>query len=240
MWVPEVSPVTIAPLLSLLLTYADKFLLFLSQRYKPFLTFRHLLLSSFLLLLRLAPPFFSLPSKHQNDVVFDGDSGIARALTQLLSIIAEIPVSSRKYEVVRCLAERIIEENHREGSDVLSELNRSVLKGAFGRAVRRLEEEAAVAGPGEWGMDRVARAVRAAWTGGVEVGRWEGVSAEKLAAELMWLAQKMVACGFGYEAVRVWAASANLAWLGISAEPRLQGSLLKVTGIIYNLPPPLI
>ncbi|KAL4323481.1 hypothetical protein GQ457_11G002220 [Hibiscus cannabinus] len=56
-----------------------------------------------------------------------------------------------------------------------------------------------------------------------------GNSAEKLAVELLWLAEKMVACGFGEEAVERWASASNLASLSLLAEPRLQGSLVKVS-----------
>ena len=66
---------------------------------------------------------------------------------------------------------------------------------------------------------------------------WSGNSAEKLAAELLWLAQKLAACGFKEEAVDMWASASNLACLSLSAEPRLQGSLVKVSGMFPILLP---
>ena len=89
----------------------------------------------------------------------------------------------------------------------------------------------------EYRLNRVLRAVRSAgdvaWSRvgwrREEVSR-EGISAEKLAAELLWLAQKMEACGSGEEAVCLWASASNLARLALYAEPRLQGSLVKVSG----------
>lgn len=89
----------------------------------------------------------------------------------------------------------------------------------------------------DYGLNRVLRAVRtagdAAWANigwrRVKVSR-EGTSSEKLAAELLWLAQKMEACGTSEEAVGLWASASNLAWLSLYAEPRLQGSLVKVSG----------
>lgn len=282
----ETSPATMAPvvlrnLIISILIHADKFLINLAQRYKIIYTFRYLLLSSFLFFLRFLPSFFvdfvppiklSSPDNYStlNPPRIDnyvnsyggggggggGDSGIARALSQLLSILNDIPVSSRKYEVVRSLAEWIIDENHREGNHALHEVNRSVLSSAFARTLSQLE--AAVVergrergeggggtgdGPGEYRLSRVLKAVRSVRDFGRRV-RGEGgeasrcgmISSEKLAAELLWLAQKLAACGCGEEAVRRWAAASNLGWLALSAEPRLQGSLVKVAGTISFLP----
>ncbi|GFS31320.1 hypothetical protein Acr_00g0016800 [Actinidia rufa] len=185
-----------------------------------------------------------------------GDSGIARALSQLLSIVNDIPVSSRKYEVVRSLAERLIDENLSEGSEALREVNCSVLSAAFSRVLSQLQvavvdrdrtggdlaEGSAEGGEREYRkVGRVLRAVRyygdAAWTrfgkAKAEPGRLGG-SAEKLAAEVLWLAQKMAACGCEEEAVEKWASASHLAWLALSAEPRLQGSLVKVSAFLFK------
>ncbi|XP_054800478.1 uncharacterized protein LOC129304738 [Prosopis cineraria] len=259
MWLTDSSPVTVAPLLLqnlviAFLIYADKFLVYLAKRYRFLHAVRYLLLSSFFFLVRVVPSFFfdflvpsnksfssdnytlALPTKENHVAVHRGgvDSGIARALSQLLSIVTDIPVSSRKYEVVRSLAERIIEENHQEGNDVLREVNRSVLSLAFERTLSRLE--AAVV---EVLVEPVMKAVRtvravhsrlrARW----EANRWDVISAEKLAAELLWLAQKLAACGSGDEAVTQWAAASNLAWVALTAEPRLQGSMVKVTALLF-------
>ncbi|XP_022744453.1 uncharacterized protein LOC111295280 [Durio zibethinus] len=85
---------------------------------------------------------------------------------------------------------------------------------------------------------RTVRSVRGGvWTkvgrGREDVNR-SGNSAEKLAAELLWLAQKLSACGFVEEAVDQWASASNLAWLSLSAEPRLQGSLVKVSAFLFK------
>lgn len=274
MWLTDGSPPIFAPVLLrnvaiAFLIYADKFLVYLAKRYRPFHALRYLLFSSFFFLLRFIPSFFfgflvpyvksfasdnytlTLPTKDNRVAVYGGGvgggSGIARALSQLLSIVTDIPVSSRKYEVVRSLAERIIEENHLEGNDLLHEVNRSVLSSAFERTLSRLEATVVESGewgwgtgngPGEYPLSRVTRAVRTVWAvhsslrGHWEANRWDLISAEKLASELLWLAQKLVACGSGDEAVRQWAAASNLSWLALAAEPRLQGSLVKVAGIL--------
>lgn len=273
----EGSPTSIPPLLiknlmTSIFLYADKSLLSLSQKYKVLDLLRYLLLNSFFFLLRLLPSLN--PNDHHDihDGAYDvlkfskkntdghvpttcggsGDSSIARALSQLLSIANEIPVSSRKYEVVRSLADRLIEENNREGFHALREVNRTVVSAAFAKTLAQLEaavfEERAVeaesggVGVGRFEFGRLNRVVKAVRSFGVwKVVMREGVnqsdgggSAEKLAAELLWLAQKLAGCGFVEEAVRRWAAASNLAWLAVSAEPRLQGSLVKLSGMLSN------
>ncbi|KAK1568264.1 hypothetical protein Q3G72_022436 [Acer saccharum] len=275
----EYSPTTIAPLLlrnliTSIFIFADKSLLNLSQKYKLLEFIRYLLVSAFLFFLRLIPLLFHSISKdyynyasnpHKIDnynapvAVSVGDSGISRALSQLLSIVGDIPVNSPKYQVVRSLAERLIDDNHRENVKSLHEINRMVLSAAFSRTLGRLE--AAVVelgrdqvadcggggggwgyGPVQYGLNRVFRVLRSVGEGVVGLGRdRQDVmnrpcerSAQKLVAELLWLAQKMSACGFGDEAVGKWASASNLAWLAISAEPRLQGSLVKVSAFLFN------
>ncbi len=169
----------------------------------------------------------------------------------------DIPVSSRKYEVVRSLAERLIDENNKEGIETLREVNRAALSLAFARTLSQLEaavvhqgspdERAVGDGSGgsvsghsvEYRLSRVLRAVRLFGISGSRrspagMSRSE-VSAEKMAAELLWLAQKLAACGCAEEAISRWAVASNLAWLALCAEPRLQGSLVKISGIFIFL-----
>ncbi|XP_022725879.1 uncharacterized protein LOC111282164 isoform X3 [Durio zibethinus] len=270
----EISATAIAPLLlrnmvTSIFIYADKFLLTLAEKYKLLEIIRYLVITSFLFFLRLFPSLFpsDLQSQQSHDHKFKppqndsyvvasgvGDSGIARALSQLLSSITDIPVSSRKYEIVRSLAERLIEENNREDIEALREVNRKVLSAALSRTLCQLEaamvelgqdrvgHDGAGPGPVQYRLNRVLRAVRSVgdgvWT---RVGRVRedvnrsGNSAEKLAAELLWLAQKLAACGFEEEAVERWASASNLAWLSLLAGPRLQASLVKVTGVGYRI-----
>lgn len=161
-----------------------------------------------------------------------------------------IPVSSRKYEVVRSLAEKLIDENLIERNRALTEVNCAVLSAAFARTLSQLEAATAEQGWRSGGEEvvresdygrasRLVRGVkyygRAAWRFAKprsEVSR-PGSSAEKLAAEVLWLAQKMAASGCAEEAVCKWASAVKLAWLALSTEPRLQGSLVKVSGNNY-------
>ncbi|XAR49458.1 hypothetical protein NMG60_11032676 [Bertholletia excelsa] len=263
-----IAPLLLKNLLTSFFVYAVKSVLTLAKKHKLLQLLRCLLGSSFLFLLRLLPSLDFSPeiinhpqktsSKESENYVSAAvtsgkcgiDSGIARALSQLLSIVNNIPVSSRKYEEVRSLAERIIDDNLQEESEILRELNCAVLSAAFSRTLSQLE--AAVADRGgdaaeDGGRDGrklkgVLGVVRycgdVAWTRFgkarmVEPGRTGG-SAEKLGAEVLWLAQRMSACGCAEEAVGKWASAARLAWLGFSAEPRLQGSIVKVSAFLFK------
>lgn len=254
------APLLLRNLFTSIFIYADQSLLNLARKCKFLEFLRSFLISTFLFFLHLLPSLFpqnrtsKAPKTDQSYVAATaagggGDSGIARALSQVLSIVSDIPVSSRKYEVVRSLAERLIDENLQEGLEALREVNRTVLSASFARTLNQLEaamaEQRGGAADGcgrvDYGLNRVFRAVRSAgdvaWSRvgwrREEVSR-KGSSAEKLAAELLWLAQKMEASGSGEEAVCLWASASNLAWLALSAEARLQGSLVKVSAHLFK------
>lgn len=277
----SIPPLLIRNLISSIFIFADKSLLNLSQKSKLLHLIRCVLVTSFLFFLRLLPPLnpsdddvpyrkgrnnkssniheyeFQIPSSVA--VTNTGDSGgsagsaIGRALSQLLSLMNDIPVSSRKYQVVRSLAETLIEDNHKEGAEALRQVNRTVLSVAFSRTLGQLEAAAALeqqvrggggdgsdlvgpVRPAEYRLSRVLRAVRSigdvAWLGAARASGSRS-SAEKLAAEVLWLAEKLAACGYGDEAVVRWASASNLAWLSVSVEPSLQASLVKVSGTSF-------
>ncbi|XP_058086549.1 uncharacterized protein LOC131233773 [Magnolia sinica] len=177
------------------------------------------------------------------------DSGIARALSQMLSIMNAVHVSSRKYELVRSLAERVIEDNAREGSP---EVNREVLSAAFSSTMGKLEgamSARAVVGSGQFfvlgdgKLNQLLGAVRRLWAAAGSApgdglkdgdGADGSSSAEKLAAELLWLAWKMAECGAAEEAVSRWGSASGLASMAVYAEPRLQGSLVKVSAFLFK------
>ncbi|KAK6945742.1 hypothetical protein RJ641_013286 [Dillenia turbinata] len=262
----ERSPILLRQIVTSMFISADNSLITLAERYKLLQFIRCLLVSFFLLFLRVLPSFFpSLNSAHFSKssklyhfapalkstgsaaTLSDGrgaDSGIARALSQLLSIVHEIPVSSRKYDVVRSLAEKIIDDNNEEGFDSLREVNRTVLSVAFDRTLALLEElltelerDKVEDVTGEFRLNRVLKAVRSLgdrFGKGREEVNSNWASGEKLAAELLWLAQKLTACGNMDEAVVRWAAASNLAWLSLFAEPRLQCSLVKLSAFLIK------
>ncbi|XP_071691617.1 uncharacterized protein [Rutidosis leptorrhynchoides] len=191
----------------------------------------------------------------ENNNKDDGtDTCIARALTQLLAIVNEIPVSSRKYEVVRSYAEKLMDENLVEGNESLRKVNATVLSCAFSRTLGQLELAVMAAGVAAeddgsvvvnsdggvcFGLNRVVKTVGrygdVAWTRFRKrrLNRFGG-SGEKLAAELLWLAEKLAACGSGGEAVCQWASASKLASVALSAQLRLQGSLVKICAYLLK------
>ncbi|CAN7004974.1 hypothetical protein Bca4012_053165 [Brassica carinata] len=239
------------------LVFADESLLQISANSKLLEKLRLFLVACFLFFLRSIPSVVSFPNSNptrgytfaaekKNKKLEIGDcaseSGIGRAIWQLLSAMNDIPVNSRKYEVVRSLAERLIDENHGQDSLALFDLNRRVLNASFRRTLGRLE--AAVgknrSGPVRSGLNRVVRAaVRAvgdgfnSW-GGEETVDQSAETAEKLAAELLWLAEKMSVYGFVDEAVERWASASNLAWLAVWSEPRLQCSMVQISALLFK------
>ncbi|KAK5837113.1 hypothetical protein PVK06_012923 [Gossypium arboreum] len=249
------APLLLRNTVKSVLIYADKSLLNLAGKYKLLEIIRYLIVTSFLFFLRLFLSFFpshylhSLKSENgytfkptQSSYIADsgiGDSGIGRSLWQLLVSVNDIPVSSTKYGIVRSLAERLIEGNNREDVEALREVNRRVLSAAFSRTICRVEAALIEmgTGSGQFRFDRVFRTVRdGVWSGRVreDVSSRLGNSAEKLVAELLWLTQKLVGCGFKEEAVERWASASNLAQLSVVAENRVQGSLVKVSAFLFR------
>nr|CAD1826907.1 unnamed protein product [Ananas comosus var. bracteatus] len=178
-------------------------------------------------------------------------------LSHVLAVVARVPVASRKYEAVRSLAERLLDDNLRfscvgGGGAVLGELNRAALSDAFARTLRRLDAaaaaaaaSAAAAGGGDGGVEMVVGAVKsrlrrwwwsaaAAAMEGEEEYEAVGRSAEKLAAEMLWLGQKMSECGAAGEAVALWGAASALARRSLAVEPRLQAALLRVSVFLFK------
>ncbi|KAM1317442.1 hypothetical protein ACFX13_002815 [Malus domestica] len=278
-----VSPLLLRNLVASVFIFADKSFLNLSQKSKLLQLLRYLFVTSFIFLLRLLPslnpnntqpyhykpPTFNKSSNHSTThdhydytpassgsaatITSGGDSAIGRALSQLLSLVNDIPVTSRKYQVVRSLAESLIDDNQKEGVEALRQVTRTVLSAAFSTTLSQLEAVAALeqgdvsggdgvdllgpARPAEYRLSWVLRAVRSigdvTWIRGARASGTRS-SAEKLAAEVLWLAEKLAACDSADEAVRRWAAALNLAWLSLSVEPRLQASLVKVSALLFK------
>lgn len=120
-----------------------------------------------------------------------------------------------------------------------AELNGRVLVDAFSQTVGRLEAAAAT---GDWGLigGAVKKGIKRWWpvaaVGEVEGEEaFGGPKAEKLAVELVWIGEKMVACGAIAEAVVRWGAAEGLGRRAISAGARLQVALVRVTGDVQPL-----
>ncbi|CAH1426184.1 unnamed protein product [Lactuca virosa] len=254
----QTAPTPLAPLLlrNILLPlfiYSDKTLINLSHKFKLFHIIRYTLITAFLFFLKVIPSFISYslhPNQNQNqnhnaDSELDSDSGthpwvpflkgndaadgslvdetcIARALTQLLAIINEIPVLSAAFSralqqlqsAAVAASKYDIEKNTATGGDVTKK------------------------GGGYFGLNRVIKTVGHygdfAWTQFTKPKTRLRVSAEKLSAELLWLAEKLVACGSADEAVRQWASASKLACVALSAQQRLQGSLVKLSVYLFK------
>lgn len=281
------APLLLRNILLPLFIYTDKSLLNLTHKFKLFEILRHTLITAFVIFLKIIPTFIpsSLNPNHTSDFSdsdsdssgiwapflkgagkcnetadssLAGDTCIARALSQLLAIVNEIPVSSRKYDIVRSYAEKLMDENLEEGYESLRKVNATVLSGAFSRALGQLEALAVAgtvaareedeassggdvvkkSGGGYFGLNRVFKTVghygEVAWTRFVKKKPRVAGSAEKLSAELLWLAQKLAACGSADEAVRQWASATKLASFALSAQLRLQGSLVKLSAFLFK------
>ncbi|KAG7539149.1 hypothetical protein ISN44_As13g028200 [Arabidopsis suecica] len=251
-----VVPQLLRNIIIAVVVFADESLLQISGNSKLLEKLRVFLVTCFLFFLRSLPSVVSFANpnskkkKTKNKMLVISDceeSGIGRAIWQLLSAMNEIPVSSRKYQVVRSLAERLIDENHGENSIALFDLNRRVLNASFRTTLSRLEAAVErnsnrrdIGEPVRRGLNRVVRAaVRAVgdgfigW-GGEETADQTAETSEKLAAELLWLAEKMAVYGFVDEAVEKWASASNLASLALSSEPRLQCSLVQISALLFK------
>ncbi|KAG0499593.1 hypothetical protein HPP92_004284 [Vanilla planifolia] len=160
-----------------------------------------------------------------------------RALLHVLSLVSVLPVSSRKYGLVRSLADRLLDENLLLSPvGGLRSVNRVALSDAFACTIRRLE--AAVAsttfGPADLISGVVWSSLR--WIGAAEEesGAGKAALAEKLAAEVLWLAQKMADCGSASEAAVRWAAASGLGRIALSADPRIQVALVRVSVFMFK------
>ncbi|KAG6522074.1 hypothetical protein ZIOFF_019208 [Zingiber officinale] len=182
---------------------------------------------------RTSAPPLPLPSTADS-------TSAGRALSRVLSAVSLVPVASRKYDLVRSIAERILDGNLVGGSDELQELNRASLAAAFSRSIVLLEAAVeAEASPASVDGGKIMEALGALrsrvrrWAAPAGDGRF-GASAEKLAAETLWLGQKMAESGAASEAVASWGLASRLGALAISAEPRLQVGLVRVCVFMFK------
>lgn len=162
------------------------------------------------------------------------------------------------------MADRIVDENARDGRAELLHINRTVLASAFARtagllyhSLRKQEAE---------GDDRIgwrSSIIKALPLGSYLVSYVKGLSrcvsiilhsvgmsqaekrqqlaigggeeevmAEKLAQELLWVMNKLRFCGAVDEVVMQWSSASGLASLSLTSNPRIQGSMVKISGEI--------
>lgn len=60
--------------------------------------------------------------------------------------------------------------------------------------------------------------------------RADDLAAEKHAEELLWITKKMIICGAVDEALVQWSFASGLASYSLTANPRVQGLVVKITG----------
>ncbi|MQL72210.1 hypothetical protein Taro_004515 [Colocasia esculenta] len=196
---------------------------------------------------------------------------VGRALCHVLSLLSDIPVTSRKYDFVLSAAERILDENEADGDASLQEINRQALSSTFGRTCDRLRRSLQASHESDRAFATwPARVLQLLPLGSLlasyyqsllcllpaaEVGRGEGqqrllpagtggdagparrrdcVEAEKLAQELLWTANKMRTCGALDEAVVWWSFATDLASLSLTAHPRVQGPIVKISVLLLR------
>ncbi|KAI0499129.1 hypothetical protein KFK09_020030 [Dendrobium nobile] len=198
------------------------------------LFFFSILLRFFVLILSLLFPL--PPPSNSYTAISNSSSPTTRALSHVLSVVSFIPVSSRKYYFARSLADRLLDENlisSQPGG--LHAVNRAALSDAFEHSIRRLE--ALLPMPGGGPMDLVVGAIRGTLRR-VGVGEIDGgggsIAAEKLAAEVLWLAQKMAECGSAGEAVARWASAVRLGRSALLVETRIQVAFVKVSVFLFR------
>ncbi|XP_058182492.1 uncharacterized protein LOC131300589 [Rhododendron vialii] len=218
------------------------------------------------------------PSSSLDLVLHDGSDGplaqgLGRSLTHIFALLNEMSASSRKYQFAVAMADKIVDENTRNGHTELMQINRIALSSAFARTLHLLyrslkstgqSSDEYYSGPRAW-ASRVIRALpmgsvlypyvrglgicigtiySTVVAGGAQVekerrraarGEDSGeVLAEKYAQELMWITNKMMMCGAVDEAVVQWSLASGLASLSLTASPRVQGSIVKISSILIG------
>ncbi|KAK9140403.1 hypothetical protein Scep_010084 [Stephania cephalantha] len=83
---------------------------------------------------------FNYSSSEDIDLAHESSSSkaIGRQLSHIIGLFSEIPSTSRKYQVVVGMADKIVDENMRSGQVALKEINRSSLSSAFNRTANSL------------------------------------------------------------------------------------------------------
>lgn len=157
-----------------------------------------------------------------------GDA-IGRALNHALQLVTDLPTSSPKYNFAQTMAEEILANNAAQKTPLLH-VNRAALARAFVRTINHLE----AALRRERGSTRIGQLIEKynSWTTLMEVTATEGDRAEKLSRELQWLVDRLSDCGGIEDAILHYSRGATLAAASLSAGPRVQSNLVKLTALL--------
>ncbi|KAK1385393.1 BTB/POZ domain protein [Heracleum sosnowskyi] len=215
----------------------------------------------------ISSSFTSCPSSvpSMDMVLYEGYDAVpvqalGGALSQILSLLNNLPATSRKYQFAQTMADKIVDENVRDGHVELMQLNRMALASAFARTSNILYGSIKSCSQAEDNSSWTTRLVgsvfplgsciikslgtifpllggggssmkQVALIGGVCEGH---VVAEKHAQELLWLTNKMRLCGVVDEALVQWSVASGLASVALTANPRVQGFLVKISAILFG------
>lgn len=86
----------------------------------------------------------------------------------------------------------------------------------------------------ENGWQRSYKPQRHATITGPGIGAFEWGEAEKLAHELLWITRKLCDCAGASEGIVRWAFASGLASLVLTAHPRVQAPIVKITGTFVH------
>lgn len=155
------------------------------------------------------------------------------------------------------MADKIVDENFRDGHVELMQLNRMALASSFARTSNLLYGTIQSCSLAEDNSSWTTRLVSSVFPFGSRIikslgtvfpflGGGGGSSmkqvaligsvcdghlvAEKHAQELLWLTNKMRLCGVVDEALVQWSLASGLASVALTANPRVQGFLIKISG----------
>ncbi|KAK9102848.1 hypothetical protein Sjap_020102 [Stephania japonica] len=209
---------------------------------------------------------FNYSTNEDIDLAHESSSSkaIGRQLSHIIGLFSEIPSTSRKYQVVVGMADKIVEENMRSGQVVLKEINRSTLSSAFNRTANSLYRSLGSSGRDpEEGDAWPSRMLSALPLGSYVVSYFRGlrffvntllltaggssggkraliaasecaVVEEKLAHELLWVTNKLRVSIAVDEALVQWSYASGLASRALYAHPRVQGTLIKISAILIE------
>ncbi|KAJ0264520.1 BTB/POZ domain protein [Hirschfeldia incana] len=204
-------------------------------------------------------------------------NSLGRALCHALTLMNEIPVTSRKYQYAMGMAEKIMEDNAQSCNVELLDVNRVALASSFARTTARLQDSLKRSRTADEPVGGLPlRLVSALPLGGYVASYVRGVSTcintvrsladmtgnllsgssrrresalvraggfqenevelavEKLAEELLWLTEKLRRYAAVDEGIKRWSYASGLASLSLTATPRVQGLLVKITALLIG------
>ncbi|XP_059625489.1 uncharacterized protein LOC132268706 [Cornus florida] len=199
---------------------------------------------------------------------------LGRALSHVFALLNETPASSRKYQFAVAMADKIVEENSRQGNVELLQINRTALASAFARtsgllyrSLQRSQGQCQTQSGGvvddfcggSWviktlplgsffasylksGLSLCLGSIFSGFSGtkqrrqlvGASGGESSDIVAEKHAHELLWITNKLRACGAVDEALVQWSLASGLASLSLTGNPRVQGFIVKISAILIG------